>query len=504
MILCFVLLSAFLSCSKETVDADGNVILTVMIDDSIIVPEEEGTLKDNRWTRYAQEEMLKKGIKVEFVPKSSGLVKQVIMMATGTAPDIAWTDGRLLFSKFAMDGGLQDLGPYLDEYGPNIKEVLGNDVLSYGVLDGVQYAIPSKRGDLGKSTSLIRKDWLDELGMDVPTNRDELVVVLKAFKEKDPGGIGAENVIPWGMVSPDPGTFFEPDFNQFDVMYSFLDHDLEKNATVSWPLREGIKEFLLWMKDLYDMGLIDREFATLNEADNNRKIINGQVGFIHYPTWILYRQSSEQALYNIYKDGSDIEYIPVEVFRNDRGEYRKVLNNPINNYNFVPAKSEVPEAAVTYLNWLLEDETRVLFNYGIEGEHHEMVEGVPVVKDLVHNKETFNDIIWAMKLLGDNPLDEKTYNVFQMQNREIDFDGQEEIAREIHNREGFAQPLYQESLPVAAKNGMGLIKICEKYWVKLITEDNFEEDFAEFIEKLHDRNIDLIDEEKAEYYERHN
>ncbi|MGL1890077.1 MAG: extracellular solute-binding protein [Spirochaetaceae bacterium] len=498
-----VVLILLSSCKKSTYDENGNTILTVMIDDTVIVPESEGTIKDNRWTRYIKEEMLKKDISVEFIPKSTGLVNQVIMMATGSAPDISFTDGRLLFTKYSMEGGLYNLGPFIDEHGPKLKEET-EDILPYGVLDGTQYAIPSRRGSLGRTTSLIRKDWLDILGMDIPTNRDELVTVLKAFKEQDPGGIGSENVIPWGFVPPDPGTFFEPDFILFDIMYSFMEHDLAKNMSISWPNREGVKEFLIWMRDLYSQGIIDREFATLNETENNKKLVNGQVGFIQYYTDVLFSQQKNQALYNVYKSGDDIEYVAIEVFQNSDGDYKKVQHDPIHNYLFIPKKSKVPEAAITYLNWLLEDEPRKILHYGIEGEHYNLVDGIPVIIDLDHNVKTYNYINHALRLPGEYPKDSEILNRYNSQNRDVDFNGLEDISKQINVKDGFAGPLYQESMPLWAKHGMGLIKICEKYWVKLLTEDNFEENYSEFMNKLQDRNIDLIDKEHADYYNKYN
>ena len=42
---------------------------------------------------------------------------------------------------------------------------------------------------------LIRKDWLDNLGLEMPTNAEELLEVMRAFTEDDPNGSGAADTI---------------------------------------------------------------------------------------------------------------------------------------------------------------------------------------------------------------------------------------------------------------------------------------------------------------------
>jgi putative aldouronate transport system substrate-binding protein len=53
--------------------------------------------------------------------------------------------------------------------------------------NGSYYCFPMLRDDprlLNATGLIIRKDWLDELGLAVPTTIDEWYTVLRAFKEK--------------------------------------------------------------------------------------------------------------------------------------------------------------------------------------------------------------------------------------------------------------------------------------------------------------------------------
>ena len=168
---------------------DGQTTLRVMIVERAEVPQDQGRVNENPWTEYVQSRMAQLGIDVRYVPVGGSLVRHTVMMATNTAPDLAFTHGRLLFMKFAADGGLHDLGVHIPEYGPNIPAVLGEDHLKLGQIDGIQYAIPSRREIDSRYASFIRKDWLDALGLEVPTNRTELTQVLRAFRDQNPGNV---------------------------------------------------------------------------------------------------------------------------------------------------------------------------------------------------------------------------------------------------------------------------------------------------------------------------
>ena len=65
-------------------------------------------------------------------------------------------------------------------------------------IDGHSYGFASP-GSVAKNEGLlIRKDWLDNLGLEVPTNLDELMEVMKAFTYDDPDGNGRDDTYGYG------------------------------------------------------------------------------------------------------------------------------------------------------------------------------------------------------------------------------------------------------------------------------------------------------------------
>jgi len=478
----------------------GLETLRVMIVERESIPDGQGSIKDNPWTAYVQEQMAGRGVDVRFVAIGGSQVAHTIMMATNTAPDVSFTHGRLLFQKFAADGGLHDLGPLIDTYGPNIPTVLGEEILRYGRVDGVQYAIPSRREDDARYASFIRKDWLDALGLDPPTNREELTDVLQAFRDNDPGNVGAEKLIPWGWFTEDPGTFYESDFKLFDVMYSFFEHDEAANMTEIWPRRDGFREFMAWLNDLYRRGLIEREFATDNFTIKTRKVMNGEVGFVHAHYLYPYGQNSASIQANLQSNVPGAELIPVDVFQNDAGEYRGLRYLPVQYYVFSPSRSRRPEVAVAYMNWLLEDDIAWTLSFGVTGEHHTVQEGMPVIDDLRHFYDTFGYASPSLRILGDYPFGSDVYEFAREQQRIYEYSGNDDIARQMALGDSFTEPVFDERMPSMARYGPGLIKIAEQYWVEMITEEDFDAAYEEFMAKAVDRGVDNVEAERREYY----
>ena len=77
--------------------------------------------------------------------------------------------------------------------------------------DGHYYVFPFVRGDEALCHTIgpmLREDWLEELGLEVPTTIDEWHTVLTAFKEKK----GASAPFTWGIYhgGPDPGKIHLP------------------------------------------------------------------------------------------------------------------------------------------------------------------------------------------------------------------------------------------------------------------------------------------------------
>ncbi|MBD0381847.1 extracellular solute-binding protein [Paenibacillus sedimenti] len=89
-----------------------------------------------------------------------------------------------------LSGVFWELTPYLKDY-PNLSKMSPVAVKNASI-SGKLYGIPRERV-LSRYGMIIRKDWLDNLGLQMPKTVDDLYKVAKAFTENDPDKDGKKN-----------------------------------------------------------------------------------------------------------------------------------------------------------------------------------------------------------------------------------------------------------------------------------------------------------------------
>jgi ABC-type sugar transport system, periplasmic component len=191
MVGCVDSLRSVSSWSEEEVD--GWTTLRVELFDRNNTPPGAPPITDNFMTQYIQKQFGDPNrIKVEFVtiPRSEEVGRLDMLLEANQAPDIVFTYDMPLFYKYASQGKLTDLAPYIEKYGQDLERVLGEEVLGEGRFNGKQLAIPARRVLRAHSTSVIRQDWLDMLGLPLPETTEQFYETLVLMKEKLPSLLG--------------------------------------------------------------------------------------------------------------------------------------------------------------------------------------------------------------------------------------------------------------------------------------------------------------------------
>lgn len=144
---------------------------------------------------FFQEWQRRTGVQLTFIQPPANQAKEAIsvLLASGDLPDMMeyeWINYPGGPEKAINDGYILRLNEAIDQYAPNLKRYLKAhpDIdMQIRTAGGSYYAFPFIQGDDKLRTyqgPIIRKDWLDELGLDVPVTIDDWHTVLKAFKEK--------------------------------------------------------------------------------------------------------------------------------------------------------------------------------------------------------------------------------------------------------------------------------------------------------------------------------
>lgn len=488
-----------------------DVTITVMVFDRSNAPDGQ-TATNNIWTEYINEKMNEVGINVEFiaVPRSDELNKVNTMMASGTAADIMLTYTGSIVEDFYNKGGVHELTDYVKGEGQveNLKAYFGADydnLINVGTnSDGEVWAIPAKRSTTARSNMFIRKDWLDELGMDIPTTIDELYDALYAFKNNNPDGrtdVIAGSFWTYGAAGPVAHSFLESVADEKEYAISNM-----SRVDGMWAYTDpGYGEYLRWLNKLYNDGLLDPEFYVDEDFSQKQKeqFVNGQLGFLEYDVNGNVDTLRGGLLQNLKANDPDAEFVSIKPMENVNDGV--VYNNayPLNGaFVFIPKTCKNVEAAVTYLDWLATEEGGFTLFHGFEGEHFEYVDGVPVVLDMDHNAETKDWTRHDLFLVGNQGYYEKEEDFNNATSKEIP--GWEQYVLDNYQNATHGKVLNEPTFasPTATENSANLLATKDVYIVQLVTCEPSEFDgiMEEFKAELEKYEIEKILEERTEYY----
>jgi putative aldouronate transport system substrate-binding protein len=346
---------------------------------------------NNNWTKWIQEKVLKdENISVTFipVPRSNETTALNNLMAAGNPPDVCLTYSGDLINNYRDLGGLVDLAPSIDTLLPDLKKFLGPDMALPGRdfirrnLDtdtGKIFSIPSRRMNTARIGTFIRKDWLDKLGLPLPKTPQEFYDALLAFKEKDPGGVGVNNVIPFTMTR-------DVRWRAGNLLDSFVDPNLSDrdrwvNSVVNRSyLLPGYKEGVRFLNKMYNAGLIDRDFPlAVDETPGDNLFKSGVVGS-YIGNWDQVYRDSPGLYRDLKTNVPTAEVVAIDPFTDSRGITAKTSYDAAGVNFFIPASAKNPEAALRYINWLARFENYNFLQIGPEGIVHDMVDGIPKLK----------------------------------------------------------------------------------------------------------------------------
>jgi len=385
-----------------------NVKITVELFDRANAPE-GSTITENKWTKYAQEQMAKVGIVLEFVPVPRGdeVTKMNTMMSTGTAPTILGTYNWTYAKDFFAQGGTWDLSEFLngENQAKNLKAYLGDNCLSLGTLaDGSVYGIVARRATVASSNLFIRKDWLDKLKMDVPTTTDELYDAVSAFVKNNPDGEANVTGAIFSGVESGTTAGYRCNMSMPFSTITGSEKDLAVAEGFDFYADPGYREYMRYLNKFYNDGLMSNEFFTSTDEILQAKFVNNQLGFLERNVGFnvdILRGCLLQALKENYPD-AEMVAIPQLKNNNDGTVYSVAYSEGGMSLIFPKtASAEEVEAGMTYLDWMATTDGGFVFYHGFEGEHFEYNENhVPIAKDANYNKTDKDWIRTDIFLIG--------------------------------------------------------------------------------------------------------
>lgn len=271
-----------------------------------------------------------------------------LMFNTGDLPDaiIGIGFGKTDIIRYGIQEGLLYPVNDLIQYMPNFQAILADNPQVLGditCLDGKIYGFPnlSSKDNIFNTRFFWNEKWLNNLGLEIPKTLDDFYKVLVAFRDSDADGDGdPTNEIPfsgaWDEGYDERAPFMMALGFNSDGSYLGLNFLTDHPTAAFFPYTEQYKEYLTFMKKLFDEGLLDPDTFTQSEVQYNAKTMAGQVGFGGGGANYIMNSDDPEMYKGFIPMSSDINASPL---------YTKA-NSTINNFSMVISADVSEEKAI--------------------------------------------------------------------------------------------------------------------------------------------------------------
>ncbi|WP_416151649.1 extracellular solute-binding protein [Salipaludibacillus sp. HK11] len=354
--------------------SEGEIKLNAMIIKHPITMSSKNML----WLQKAEE---RAGVEIHWEEVTADWdEKKNAMLAGGDIPHLIVGPNAITDDDFAQFTGLfQDLNELID-HAPNVQKMF-EDKPEIEIIatqqDGEIYGLPKYQRYSPKSATMqfINKDWLDNLGLNMPTTWNELHQVLLAFKNEDANGNGdPDDEIPfdWAPVGTSGFGFFHPTVllgsTGITPSESGTGYFAEDGELKNFFMDERYKDVViflnkLWKDDLINQEVFTQEFTSYQSMARG----DGRIAKVGYTFgWEIPDRFGNQ-LASQYKS-----FPPMKISEDSTNEVRWAYDYNVLNYgeNMIQmsAQTEEKEAAMRFINELYDPETSMQVLFGSIGE----------------------------------------------------------------------------------------------------------------------------------------
>lgn len=334
-----------------------------------------------------QELQKRTGVDIEFIHPVSGQEKEQfnLMLASGDYPDII--ESKTMETGTLFDKGvIADLTDVMPKYSPNYYGYLqANPDIMRQVQsdDGKMMIYPLLRPNpISQNTTgpIIRKDWLEKVGLETPETIAEWETMLTAFKEK----LNVE--IPFGTRTSTTSTNMIA--SAWNIYLGFY-HD---DGVVKYGYTEAaFKDYIETLSRWYANGLLDKNFASADKATQDANFLSNKQGSTfgavgsNIGTWTTGAAANGNTEFKlvgakmpVLNKGDVPQYYDITQFEYSNG----------NPWCMISSQCEDVEAAARLLDYTYGEEGGKLMNFGIEGISYNVVNGemVPISDEEIKTK----------------------------------------------------------------------------------------------------------------------
>lgn len=260
------------------------------------------------------------------------------------------------------DDVIMDLAPYVEEYAPDYYSYIqSSDFNRKGAYtdDGKMGAF-ANFGARGIEGYGIRKDWLDEAGIDaVPETYDELENAFLAIKDNHPE---------LTRCMPMAASFIQQGYESLlslgygvDTINQPFFRNEDGKIAYAWT-QDGAREYLTMIARWVSEGILDKdEMLTGDIADTMNDIYLGKSAVIHSDAGMW-----GDAYMNMVED-PNFEMAPMNEIVKNKGDAIRFLptEQKVDPYWSISTTCENPELLMQAINWIYTQEGTEVMNFGV-------------------------------------------------------------------------------------------------------------------------------------------
>lgn len=313
---------------------------------------EGDSIEDNYLIRYL-EEKLNVDYVFDFVAETDYEQKVAMAIASDSLPEVCMVN-MIQFRELAEAGAIEDLTDAFNTYASeevrnliDITEGVAQDVVTVdGKIMGVAEMSQNKMSAV--PITYIRKDWMEELGLEEPKTMADVVDIARAFMEKNPGGNVTDGIIASNEIVIANGSYRLNGF--FDVFGSYPETWIpQDDGTVVWGgVTEETKAALANLAGLVEDGVLDGALAVRDDTQCQEMLYNGRAGVWCGSWW------SNSVFADMYaQEGSAAEFAAYTMFGED-GKVTVAATRPFEENIIVVKKGaseDVKEAVIKTVNY---------------------------------------------------------------------------------------------------------------------------------------------------------
>ena len=352
----------------------------------------EDTYEDNAYTRYLRKmlNIQNDNVYMEREDRYDELVN--ILAKDQTLPDVLVISDRAILKELVENDLIEDLTDVYEKCTtPRIKEMFesyGSDLWDMGSFDGRLMAIPETVTDHGPRLLWLRKDWMDELGLEEPKTLEDAFDIIESFVANKMGTSDGEE--PVGLVcdtdlvgNTSSSYSVEPVFDKF---HASPQQWVNQNGQIVYgSVTQETKNALSYLHELYERGVLDQNFAL--RAQNNLRdlVVDGKCGAFFGLWW-----TPNNPLVDVYEKNKKIDWEPYYLQKSETDDAYDSFRD--NKYVVVRKGYEHPEIVMKIISVLF-DYTRYEANDADEVNKYFALNVDPTARPLVinvdYNEATF-------------------------------------------------------------------------------------------------------------------